>query len=31
MARSGMPERDGKDEGENDPKQAGSYWFVRPS
>ena len=28
---SGMPERDGKDQGEDSPKQAGSCWFVRPS
>ena len=25
---SGMPERDGKDQGENSPKQAGSCWFA---
>ena len=24
-----MPERDGKDQGENSPKQAGSCWFAR--
>ena len=29
-ACSGMPERDGKDQGEDSPKQAGSYWFARP-
>ena len=29
-ACSGMPERDGKDQGEDSPKQAGSRWFVRP-
>ena len=29
-ACSHMPERDGKDQGEDSPKQAGSYWFVRP-
>ena len=29
-ACSGMPERDGKDQGENIPKQAGSCWFARP-
>ena len=28
-ARSGMPERDGKDQGEDSPKQAGSCWFAR--
>ena len=28
-ACSGMPERDGKDQGEDSPKQAGSYWFAR--
>ena len=27
---SGMPERDGKDQGEDCPKQAGSCWFARP-
>ena len=27
---SGMPERDGKDQGEDSPKQAGSCWFARP-
>ena len=27
---SGMPERDGKDQGEDIPKQAGSCWFARP-
>ena len=26
---SGMPERDGKDQGDDSPKQAGS-WFARP-
>ena len=25
-----MPERDGKDQGEDSPKQAGSCWFARP-
>ena len=25
-----MPERDGKDQGEDSPKQAGSYWLARP-
>ena len=29
-ACSRMPERDGKDQGENSPKQAGSCWFARP-
>ena len=29
-ACSGMPERDGKDQGEDTPKQAGSCWFARP-
>ena len=29
-ACSGMPERDGKDQGEDSPKQAGSCWFARP-
>ena len=24
------PERDGKDQGEGSPKQAGSCWFARP-
>ena len=28
-ACSGMPERDGKDQGEDNPKQAGSCWFAR--
>ena len=28
-ACSRMPERDGKDQGEDSPKQAGSCWFVR--
>ena len=27
-ACSGMPERDGKDQGEDSPKQAGSCWFA---
>ena len=27
---SGMPERDGKDQGVDNPKQAGSCWFARP-
>ena len=27
---SGMPERDGEDQGEDSPKQAGSCWFARP-
>ena len=27
---SGTPERDGKDQGEDSPKQAGSFWFARP-
>ena len=26
-----MPERDGKDQGDNSPNQAGSYWFARHS
>ena len=30
MACSGMPERDGKGQGEGGPKQAGSCWFARP-
>ena len=29
-ACSGMPERDGKNQGEDSPKQAGSCWSVRP-
>ena len=29
-ACSSMPERDGKDQGEDSPKQAGSCWFARP-
>ena len=29
-ACSRMPERDGKDQGEDSPKQAGSCWFARP-
>ena len=29
-ACSGMPERDGKDQGEDSPKQADSCWFARP-
>ena len=29
-ACSGMPERDGKNRGEDSPKQAGSCWFARP-
>ena len=29
-ACSGMPERDGKDQEEDSPKQAGSCWFGRP-
>ena len=29
-ACSGMPERDGKNQGEDSPKQAGSCWFARP-
>ena len=29
-ACSGMPERDGKDQGEDSPKQAGSGWFASP-
>ena len=29
-ACSGMPKRDGKDQGEDSPKQAGSCWFARP-
>ena len=28
-ACSGMPERDGKDQEEDSPKQAGSWWFAR--
>ena len=27
----GMPERDGKDQGEDSPTQAGSCWFARHS
>ena len=30
MTCSGMPGRDGKDEEEDSPKQAGSCWFARP-
>ena len=30
IACSGIPERDGKDQGEDSPKQAGSCWFARP-
>ena len=30
MTCSGMPERDEKDQGEDNPKQAGSCWFARP-
>ena len=29
-ACSGIPERDGKDQGKESPKQAGSCWFARP-
>ena len=29
-ASSRMPERDGKDQGEDSPKQAGLCWFARP-
>ena len=29
-ACSSMPERDGRDQGEDIPKQAGSCWFARP-
>ena len=29
-ACSGMLEHDGKDQGEDSPKQAGSCWFARP-
>ena len=29
-ACSRMPKRDGKDQGEDSPKQAGSCWFARP-
>ena len=29
-ACSRMPERDGKDQGEDSPKQAGSCWFASP-
>ena len=29
-AGSRMPERDGKNQGEDSPKQAGSCWFARP-
>ena len=29
-ACSGMPERDGKDQAEDSPKQGGSCWFTRP-
>ena len=29
-ACSGMPERDGKNQEEDSPKQAGSCWFARP-
>ena len=28
-ACSSMAERDGKEQGEDSPKQAGSYWFAR--
>ena len=30
MACKRMPKRDGKDQGEDSPKQAGSCWFARP-
>ena len=30
MACSGMPQRDGKNQEEDSPKQAGSCWFARP-
>ena len=30
MACSSMPERDGKDQEEDSPKQADSCWFARP-
>ena len=30
-ACSSIPERDGKDQGEDSPKQAGSCWFARHS
>ena len=30
-ACSRIPERDGKDEGKDNPKQAGSCWFARHS
>ena len=30
-ACSSMPERDGKDQGEDSPKQVGSSWFARHS
>ena len=29
-ACTGMPERDGRDQGEDSPKQAGSCWFAHP-
>ena len=29
-ACSGIPERDGKNQGEDSPKQAGSCWFAHP-
>ena len=29
-ACSGMPDRDGKDQREDGPRQAGSCWFARP-
>ena len=31
VCSSGIPERDGKDQGEDSPKQAGSCWFARHS
>ena len=30
VCSSSMPERDGKDQGEDSPKRAGSHWFARP-
>ena len=29
-ACNGMPKRDGKDQGEESPEQAGTCWFARP-
>ena len=30
-AQCSLPERDGKDQGQDNPKQAGSCWFARHS